>query len=87
MAKRNRNARRARAFRYVDFEGILGRFSDARCVLESAVRSLEESHDPSSGVHDEAVCLRHGVRLIDSVYSELDVAILAVSSSKTSARR
>jgi hypothetical protein len=83
MAKRNRNAPRARAFRYVDFEGILGRFSDARCVLESAVRSLEESHDPSSGVHDEAGCLRHGVGLMDSVYSKLDVAILMVSSGKT----
>ena len=67
---------------------ILGRFNDARCVLECAVRSLEqwqsldEMEDEARRSCDpEIVCLRHAQRLLANVYDELDSAIARVASS------
>ncbi|HEV8334181.1 MAG TPA: hypothetical protein VGQ22_22345, partial [Steroidobacteraceae bacterium] len=61
---------------------ILGRFNDARCVLECAVRSLEqwqsldEVEDEARRSYDpEIVCLRHAQRLLANVYDELDSTI------------
>jgi hypothetical protein len=79
MAVRNRTARKGRAKNpRARLDDLLGRFSDARCVLECAVRSPEEWHDPATAVGDEAVCLRHGLDLIGTVYDEPDLAIGAL---------
>lgn len=59
-----------------ELDALLGRFSDARSILECAVRSLEEWHDPSTGIGDELICLRHGLTLLGAVYNDFDLAIL-----------
>ena len=66
---------------------ILGRFNDARCVLECAVRSLEQWQS-LDGMEDEArrscdpeiVCLRHAQKLLANVYDELDSTIARLAS-------
>ena len=67
---------------------ILGRFNDARCVLECAVRSLEQWQDLDDAEDDarrscdpEIVCLRHAQRLLVHVYDELDGAIARVATT------
>lgn len=66
---------------------ILGRFNDARCVLECAVRSLEqwqsldEEEDVRRSCDPEIVCLRHAQRLLANVYDELDSAIARLAST------
>lgn len=55
-------------------EEILGRFSDARCLLECALRSLDARDNGDAGV--EVVCLRHGLELLRAVYNDLDIALL-----------
>jgi hypothetical protein len=67
---------------------ILGRFNDARCVLECAVRSLEqwqsldEAEDEARRSYDpEIVCLRHGQKLLANVYDELDSTIARLAST------
>jgi hypothetical protein len=59
----------------------LSRFHAARCILECAVRSLEEWHDPDTGIDQEAICLRHGLDLLARVYDEVDTGIQTVVSS------
>jgi hypothetical protein len=65
---------------------ILGRFNDARCVLECAVRSLEqwqsldEDDDARRSCDPEIVCLRHAQKLLAAVYDELDSAIARLAS-------
>ena len=64
-----------------ELRAILGRFTDARCVLECAVRSLEQwqnLHDDEAdrrACDPEIVCLRHALKLLADVYDELDLAI------------
>jgi hypothetical protein len=66
---------------------ILGRFNDARCVLECAVRSLEQwqslddEEDARRSCDPEIVCLRHAQRLLANVYDELDSAIARLAST------
>lgn len=66
---------------------ILGRFNDARCVLECAVRSLEQwqslddEEDARRSCDPEIVCLRHAQRLLANVYDELDSAIARFAST------
>ena len=66
---------------------ILGRFNDARCVLECAVRSLEqwqsldEEEDARRSCDPEIVCLRHAQRLLANVYDDLDSAIARLAST------
>jgi hypothetical protein len=67
---------------------ILGRFNDARCVLECAVRSLEqwqnldEAEDEARRSYDpEIVCLRHAQKLLANVYDELDSTIARLAST------
>ena len=66
---------------------ILGRFNDARCVLECAVRSLEqwqsldEEEDARRSCDPEIVCLRHAQRLLANVYDELDSTIARLAST------
>jgi hypothetical protein len=66
---------------------ILGRFNDARCVLECAVRSLEQwqsldevEDDARRSCDPEIVCLRHAQKLLVNVYDELDSAIARLAS-------
>jgi hypothetical protein len=71
VATRKNTAPKARPAS-ADVSVILDRFSDARCVLLCAVRSLEANHDEAC---DEAVCLRHGLDLLASIYDDLDLAV------------
>lgn len=74
---------RTASTRVAELRGILGRFSDARCVLECAVRSLEQwqNLDDAEAAEDrrscdpEIVCLRHALGLLAAVYDELDSAL------------
>jgi hypothetical protein len=67
---------------------ILGRFNDARCVLECAVRSLEQwqsldepDDDARRSCDPEIVCLRHAQKLLADVYDEFDSAIARLAST------
>jgi hypothetical protein len=67
---------------------ILGRFNDARCVLECAVRSLEQwqslddvEDDARRSCDPEIVCLRHAQKLLADVYDQLDSAIARLAST------
>jgi hypothetical protein len=67
---------------------ILGRFNDARCVLECAVRSLEQwqsldevEADARRSCDPEIVCLRHAQKMLADVYDELDSAIARLAST------
>ena len=67
---------------------ILGRFNDARCVLECAVRSLEqwqsldETEDDARRAHDpEIVCLRHAQKLLAEVYDQVDSTISRLAAT------
>ena len=67
---------------------ILGRFNDARCVLECAVRSLEqwqsldETEDDARRSYDpEIVCLRHAKKLLAEVYDQIDSAIARLAAT------
>jgi len=67
---------------------ILGRFNDARCVLECAVRSLEQwqsldaTQDDARRSHDpEIVCLRHAQKLLAEVYDQVDSTISRLAAT------
>lgn len=69
---------------------ILGRFNDARCVLECAVRSLEQwqsldeaEDDARRSCDPEIVCLRHAQKLLADVYDQLDGTIARLASAQT----
>lgn len=55
----------------VDFGEILGRFSDARAIIETACRAMEHGDDYAV----ETSALRSGLIMLDAVYEELDFAI------------
>jgi hypothetical protein len=57
-----------------DLNEILGRFCDVICVLESGIRALE-AREAGTGEHAEAIALRHGLTLLNEVYTSLDLAI------------
>ena len=66
---------------------ILGRFNDARCVLECAVRSLEQwqsldevEDDARRSCDPEIVCLRHAQKMLADVYDRLDGTIARLAS-------
>ena len=67
---------------------ILGRFNDARCVLECAVRSLEQwqsldgTEDDARHSYDpEIVCLRHSQKLLAEVYDQISSAIARLAAT------
>lgn len=72
MAVRKNTASRAR-IAAIDLSAILDDFTDARCVLECACRSLE-----NSDASDEAVCVRIGLRMLQATYDKLDLAAIQV---------
>ena len=67
----------------------LGSFNDARCVLECAVRSLEQWQSLDDEPEDaarrscdpEIVCLRHAQKLLADVYDQLDGSIARLAST------
>ena len=69
--------------------GTLGRFNDARCVLECAVRSLEQWQSLDEDEDDaarrscdpEIVCLRHAQKLLAEVYDQIDSTIARLAST------
>jgi hypothetical protein len=67
---------------------ILGHFNDARCVLECAVRSLEQwqsleetADDPRRSYDPEIVCLRHAQKLLAEVYDQVDSTISRLAAT------
>lgn len=54
----------------VELHSILGRVSDARAVIETAVQVMEGGDIPP-----EVVAARHGLRMLAAAYDELDAAI------------
>ena len=67
---------------------ILGCFNDARCVLECAVRSLEQwqsldeaDADARRSCDPEIVRLRQAQKLLADVYDDLDRAIARLAST------
>ena len=91
MAKQSDEPASASASNLAAMRDILGRFNDARCVLECAVRSLEqwqsldeEEEDAARRSCDpEIVCLRHAQRLLADVYDQLDGAIARLAAGHT----
>jgi len=65
-----------------DFPTLLGRFSTARAVIETACRSLETGERHT----EETTALRVGLTMLDAAYNEFDFAIDAIDS-KSGPRR
>lgn len=80
MAIRNGNKARKRGTRPPDLLVILGQFSDARSILECGVLLLEDWDQSRIEPADEAICLRHGLKLLSVAYDELDRAIIALKN-------
>jgi len=59
-----------------DLPAILGNFADARAVIETACRSLEND------CSEETSALRAGLRMFNDAYDEFDVAIHCLSRSR-----
>ena len=57
-----------------DFDGLLGRFADAITLVRVSHRSL----DALEVAFEEEFVLRRGLAALDAVYSELDLAIVAI---------
>lgn len=63
-----------------DFDAMLGRFSDALCILATASRALSDAQEGSepNRIHDigeSIITLEHGLDALRAVYDEFDVGI------------
>jgi len=61
-----------------DMSAILGRFSDALAIVETACNALDaaqESENPMDYICPGVSTLRHGIKRIQQVYNEFDLAI------------
>jgi hypothetical protein len=76
VAATKNTAPKARVSHSVDLSDILGQFSDSRAVIECAYTAL----DCNSG-GDEAVCLRHGLDMLQRAYNSLDTAIRVIGDT------
>ena len=61
-----------------DLHDILGRFSDALAIVETACRALEAISEDLSEGPAEILTLGLGLKRVRRVYAELDEAILAL---------
>ncbi len=63
-----------------DLYEILGHFAGALAIVETAARAFEaaENEREAAMVGAEICTLRHGVNALRTVYTEIDLAILAV---------
>jgi hypothetical protein len=52
---------------------ILGCFAEARAVIETSCKALENDEERQTG--DEVMCLRTGLAMLDAAYDALDLAI------------
>ena len=57
-----------------DLDGLLGRFADAITLIRVSHRSLEALEV----AFEEGFVLRRGLAALDTVYNELDLAIVAI---------
>ena len=57
-----------------DLDGLLGRFADAITLIRVSHRSL----DALEVAFEEEFVLRKGLAALDTVYNELDLAIIAI---------
>jgi hypothetical protein len=67
-----------------DLDALLGRFSDAIAFVETASHALDaaEESGPSAPLAELAT-LRYGLEAVQRVYTELDLAILALGRRDT----
>jgi hypothetical protein len=54
-----------------DPSDVLGRFSDARCLLDCAFKALDQRQD-ASRPGAEIVCMQYALEMLRDVYTELD---------------
>src|SRR5512146_2348535 len=66
--------RRSKRIAEPDFDGLLGRFADAITLIRVSHRSL----DALEVAFEEEFVLRRGLAALDTVYNELDLAIVAI---------
>lgn len=71
---------RKRSLKPPDMDAILGRFVDARCVLETAHIALESNEHCTV----EFSALRTGLEMLKGAYNELDRAVMTLESAKAS---
>jgi len=59
-----------------EFDEILGRFSDALALAEAAYSALEAAEEDAELIAPGVLTLRRGIDDLNSVYTDLDLAIL-----------
>lgn len=57
-----------------DPSDVLGRFSDARCLLNCAFKALDQRQD-ASRPGEEIVCMEYALEMLREVYTELDLLL------------
>lgn len=58
-----------------DFSEILGRFSDALALVETALSALETAEEDELPISPAVLTLQCGVRELQDVYTDYDLAI------------
>jgi hypothetical protein len=59
-----------------DLDEILGRFSDALALAETAYSALEAAQEDEELIGPSVLTLKHGIDALNHVYTDLDLAIL-----------
>jgi len=59
-----------------DLDEILGRFSDALALAETAYSALETAQEDEELIGPGVLTLKHGIDALNRVYTDLDLAIL-----------
>lgn len=59
-----------------DLDEILGRFSDALALAETAYSALETAQEDEDLIGPGVLTLKHGIDALNRVYTDLDLAIL-----------
>lgn len=59
-----------------EFDEILGRFSDALALAETAYSALETAQEDEDLIGPGVLTLKHGIDALNRVYTDLDLAIL-----------
>lgn len=59
-----------------EFDEILGRFSDALALAETAYSALEVAQEDEELIGPSVLTLKHGIDALNHVYTDLDLAIL-----------
>lgn len=64
-----------------DFAEILGRFSDALALVETALSALETAQEDESPISPAVLTLQRGAHELQDVYTEFDRAIASLGRS------